>query len=552
MALVRRVNNSFGFVLNTIHCKCIVNIKGLKRESDIMRYSNLAGAEILDRDYRTFAQMIKFRQTEAKKSVIIKISEVGHIEHLKKFCEYYAKIVNVFPYNTIDNNRFVLMECSSQKDVEALRNIAVCKADPEYAHSVTPFFLYKPRVKLSNQNTLNKDSYEYHSNFVTPNLNKINQSLKKIQSVSNQMIFLYDTLRITELNIRLRFYTATQISYYLSQLFVNLSVVPFGSSVNGFGQIGCDLDLLCKTNIPSNDTSGWKKFLFLTQIVPFTDRVEQKHFLDVIGTIIKTCMPGVTDVKKILEARVPIIKFRNLNTNMQCDLCSTNMTALHMSELLYLYGQLDWRVKPLVFTIRKWARSMNLTKENPGQWITNFSLTLLILFYLQTKHILPSLSSIKIFRDKSNTIDNFDWFLKWKNSVSNNDESLSKLLFEFFEYYCFFDFKTHALCLRDGITKLKKDASPLYIYNPFNPSLNVSKNVTLSELLRLVGHFQRASQIMLNSTEQDTLVKLINFDSNSTINGFNRKNKLELISEKFIPNVTNTNNLQKIEKNIIK
>ncbi|KAF3426816.1 hypothetical protein E2986_01104 [Frieseomelitta varia] len=530
MALVRRVNNSFGFVLNTIHCKCIVNIKGLKRESDIMRYSNLA----------------------AKKSVIIKISEVGHIEHLKKFCEYYAKIVNVFPYNTIDNNRFVLMECSSQKDVEALRNIAVCKADPEYAHSVTPFFLYKPRVKLSNQNTLNKDSYEYHSNFVTPNLNKINQSLKKIQSVSNQMIFLYDTLRITELNIRLRFYTATQISYYLSQLFVNLSVVPFGSSVNGFGQIGCDLDLLCKTNIPSNDTSGWKKFLFLTQIVPFTDRVEQKHFLDVIGTIIKTCMPGVTDVKKILEARVPIIKFRNLNTNMQCDLCSTNMTALHMSELLYLYGQLDWRVKPLVFTIRKWARSMNLTKENPGQWITNFSLTLLILFYLQTKHILPSLSSIKIFRDKSNTIDNFDWFLKWKNSVSNNDESLSKLLFEFFEYYCFFDFKTHALCLRDGITKLKKDASPLYIYNPFNPSLNVSKNVTLSELLRLVGHFQRASQIMLNSTEQDTLVKLINFDSNSTINGFNRKNKLELISEKFIPNVTNTNNLQKIEKNIIK
>ena len=71
-----------------------------------------------------------------------------------------------------------------------------------------------------------------------------------------------------------------------------------------------------------------------------------------------------------------------------------------MSELLYLYGQLDWRVKPLVFTIRKWARSMNLTKENPGQWITNFSLTLLILFYLQTKHILPSLTSMKIFSGK--------------------------------------------------------------------------------------------------------------------------------------------------------
>lgn len=48
--------------------------------------------------------MIKFRQTEAKKSVIIKIPEVSHIEHLKKFCECYAKIVNIFPYNTMDNN----------------------------------------------------------------------------------------------------------------------------------------------------------------------------------------------------------------------------------------------------------------------------------------------------------------------------------------------------------------------------------------------------------------------------------------------------------------
>lgn len=63
------------------------------------------------------------------------------------------------------------------------------------------------------------------------------------------MISLYNMLKITDLNIRLRFFTAEQISYYLSRLFTNLSVIPFGSSVNGFGQIGCDLDLLCKTCI---------------------------------------------------------------------------------------------------------------------------------------------------------------------------------------------------------------------------------------------------------------------------------------------------------------
>lgn len=71
-----------------------------------------------------------------------------------------------------------------------------------------------------------------------------------------------------------------------------------------------------------------------------------------------------------------------------------------MSELLYIYGQLDWRIKPLIFTIRKWARDMNLTKIFPGQWITNFSLTLLIIFYLQTKNILPSISTLNKFIGK--------------------------------------------------------------------------------------------------------------------------------------------------------
>lgn len=69
------------------------------------------------------------------------------------------------------------------------------------------------------------------------------------------MISLYDMLKITDLDIRLRFFTAEQISYYLSRLFYNISVIPFGSSVNGFGQIGCDLDLLCKAYI-SNVTNN--------------------------------------------------------------------------------------------------------------------------------------------------------------------------------------------------------------------------------------------------------------------------------------------------------
>lgn len=60
-----------------------------------------------------------------------------------------------------------------------------------------------------------------------------------------QMIALYDTLKITELDVRQRFFIAQQTLLYLRKLFYNICIIPFGSSVNGFGQTGCDLDLLC-------------------------------------------------------------------------------------------------------------------------------------------------------------------------------------------------------------------------------------------------------------------------------------------------------------------
>ena len=66
--------------------------------------------------------------------------------------------------------------------------------------------------------------------------------------------------------------------------------------------------------------------------------------------------------------------------------------AIYMSELLYLLGYIDWRVRPLVFTVRWWAKEVMLTNSpHPGHWITNFSLTLLVIFFLQRENILPSL-----------------------------------------------------------------------------------------------------------------------------------------------------------------
>lgn len=69
-----------------------------------------------------------------------------------------------------------------------------------------------------------------------------------------------------------------------------------------------------------------------------------------------------------------------------------------MSEMLWQFGALDPRVRPLTFAVRCWAKAMGLTNPHPGRWVTNFSLTLMVLFFLQQKSaegcVLPPLKEL--------------------------------------------------------------------------------------------------------------------------------------------------------------
>lgn len=80
--------------------------------------------------------------------------------------------------------------------------------------------------------------------------------------------------------------------------------------------------------------------------------------------------------------------------------------ALKSSELLYMYGALDSRVRALVFSVRCWARAHSLTSSIPGAWITNFSLTMMVIFFLQRRSppILPTLDYLKTLAGETQNI----------------------------------------------------------------------------------------------------------------------------------------------------
>lgn len=62
--------------------------------------------------------------------------------------------------------------------------------------------------------------------------------------MSEQIKISHHATKLNDAGVRLRFYTAYQIERSFQGLYPNILVLPFGSSVKGFGKQGCDLDLL--------------------------------------------------------------------------------------------------------------------------------------------------------------------------------------------------------------------------------------------------------------------------------------------------------------------
>ncbi|XP_076679818.1 mitochondrial poly(A) polymerase isoform X2 [Andrena cerasifolii] len=467
----------------------------------------------------SFYEILHFRQTEARKSILVQLDMDSSTAECKRYCEKYGKIAKIFHYmSRLDAQNFVLVEFESNFSVEEIRRTSAYMSNFEYIPIQTTVLWYRDKLHLNKSGNVKQrvqlTNEIPRSSILSPSFNLIKENLHSLNSVTEQVHMLHRMLSFTDLDVRLRFYTANQLELCFSSLFPTISVVPFGSSVNGFGLVGCDLDLVCKLNNKKGKTDDTtQKLVFQSKPYAAYERQDQREFLSILAHIMHKFIPGISNVNKILQARVPIIKFTNKCTSIHCDLSSTQMVALYMSEVLYIYGEIDPRVKPLVCTIRKWAKCHYITTDTSGQWITNFSLTLLIIFYFQLKGILPSLNKLGEYARFSSSNGTFDvefiaCVKRMQAQTGTNTESLHALLYGFFAYYATFDFTTRAICIREGRSKLKRDNAPLHILNPFEPTLNVSKNVTAAEIVKIKAHV-RTALLGLEKDGPQTIVTLL-------------------------------------------
>lgn len=176
-----------------------------------------------------------------------------------------------------------------------------------------------------------------------------------------------------------------------------------------------------------------------------------------------------------------------------------------MSELIYLLGEIDHRVRPLIYCIHHWAKSNQIVRSYPAISISNFGLICLVVYFLQQLHrpILPSI--VELNREANETdIRHHEsgcvQFIRNINAIkfrTKNSDSESKLLWQFFHFYGNFDFTTSGVSTHTGcqIERVIQH-HVMHVVNPIDPTLNVTTRIHYHHLKYLQSKMRRAAYLL--------------------------------------------------------
>ncbi|XP_032270338.1 speckle targeted PIP5K1A-regulated poly(A) polymerase [Phoca vitulina] len=232
------------------------------------------------------------------------------------------------------------------------------------------------------------------------------------------------------------------------------------------------------------------------------EKTEGIAMLELVGSILRGCVPGVYRVQTVPSARRPVVKFCHRPSGLHGDVSLSNRLALHNSRFLSLCSELDGRVRPLVYTLRCWAQGRGLSGSGP--LLSNYALTLLVVYFLQTRDppVLPTVSQLTQKAGEGEQVEVDGWDCSFPRDASRlepstNKEPLSSLLAQFFSCVSCWDLRGSLLSLREGqalpvaggLLSNRWEGlrlGPMNLQDPFDLSHNVAANVTS----RVAGRLQ--------------------------------------------------------------
>lgn len=475
--------------------------------------TNITCSRLSNDEYRytPFRQVINGHREAAERTILVQVKSQESADDLVNYCSTNFGRVKALHFHQNKNNvafeNFFLVEFDKTSSVsEAVLKHCHHSGSSKTSGNIpvySPFLWFTGKLEGS---TLNTHPVCTTPIFLPPKQistdNELSEHLSQFSTLDEQMVALQSVQSMTSISTRIRFLACHQIELCLRGLFSKSMVLPFGSSVNSFGKRDSDLDMVVV--LDSKEKSGSSRLMFQAKGSNHGGhRLQCQRYCDQISNMLQHFLPGCQDVQNILHARVPIVKYEQQLLGLECDLSVSSLSGFYMSELLYLFGELDWRVRPLVFTLRRWARDQGLIQNmRPTHLFTNFSITLLVIFFLQKKYgMLPPLQELqRLARPEDNITCDDGVRCNYLRDISglhpslnthyhDDNLTLAQMLADFFNFFGHeFDYSSDAACVISGDIQPKRSNANskisarnvryfIDITNPLEPDLNVSANV---------------------------------------------------------------------------
>ncbi|KAK7092447.1 uncharacterized protein [Littorina saxatilis] len=381
------------------------------------------------------------------------------------------------------------------------------------------------------------------------------KTLLPANSMLDQMQVLYETLRLSDSDLGRRKGVCDYLHSVLMPFLPTCTIHQFGSSVNGFGMRGCDMDIFL--DLHDNEVSlQWEEtlrqkmkpvnlpYIREIQLLKTTEGplmpsqlrpLSLVHRVKLLSRILMHHAGQCTEVVFVPSVRCPIVRFVHAPTGIKCDLSINNRLALRNTQLLKMCAE-DRRVRLLVFAVRYWGRWKQVAgNQNCGPRLSNYCLSLLVLCYLAntTPPVLPSVQSLADLAgpDEKCIIEEWDCSLPKAVPASDNTQPADELLRGFFQFYSQLSLSSSVILTRPGkvlplndflMDKISKPdladfkVKAMAVQDPFVLRHNIAQNINNPLRDQLVREFHNAAAKLTQTSTGSSTEAEAEIDPTST------------------------------------
>lgn len=273
----------------------------------------------------------------------------------------------------------------------------------------------------------------------------------------------------------------------------------FGSSLNGFGLKNSDFDICLELKQKKSD----KKALIKLR----NKLVKDKRF---------------HVLKSFYHARIPLIKFKHVQSQLEGDITLQNVIAIQNTLMLQAYSRIDRRCKELVFTMKFLSKSCKIADASKN-FLSSYAYTLMVIYFLQQLEnpVLPVLQSLHTSQSRPELIVKSQghsgtpyncWYYRHTTRkqlkdvwpcYGKNKQSTGELWIQLLKFYSEFNFDRHFVCIAnsqvqekptlDETTRVKiRIQDPFEIHRNLGTTLSVANDETIRTAFKnAYNHFQK-------------------------------------------------------------